>query len=96
MHITEEWCSYLLYGMSMTAEWRSSFAALSPLHDKIVSLVEVCMERSERIHRRGVLKAGVHAAGHKNSKPSVKQVNEGANFPRIKFMCTSALCTFTA
>ena len=48
----EEWCSYLLYGMSMTHEWRASFAARSPLHDKIVSLVEICLERSERRGRK--------------------------------------------
>ena len=60
----EEWCSYLLYGMSMTVEWRASFASRSPLHDKIVSLVEICLQRSERIHRRGVLKGGMHIAGH--------------------------------
>jgi Ca2+-binding EF-hand superfamily protein len=54
----EEWCSYLLYGMSMTVEWRASFAARSPLHDKIVSLVEICLERSERAAKS--LKAGAN------------------------------------
>ncbi len=42
----DEWCSYLLYGMSMTTEWRASFADRSPMHQKIAGIVEICLARS--------------------------------------------------
>jgi Ca2+-binding EF-hand superfamily protein len=45
----DEWCSYLLYGMSMTNEWREHFSKKSRMHNKISSIVQLCLEKTEEL-----------------------------------------------
>ena len=45
----EEWCSYLLYGMSMPDEWRHQFGSKSPMHAKIAAVVRLCLLRTEEL-----------------------------------------------
>ena len=45
----EEWCSYLLYGMSMPDEWRQQFGSKSPMHAKIAAVVRLCLLRTEEL-----------------------------------------------
>ena len=45
----DEWCSYLLYGMSMTNEWRENFSQKSPMHNKISAIVTMCLENTEGV-----------------------------------------------
>ena len=42
----DEWCSYLLYGMNMTDEWRTEFGRRSPMHAKIASVVQLCLDHT--------------------------------------------------
>jgi len=45
----DEWCSYLLYGMSMTNEWRDEFGKRSPMHAKIASVVQLCLDHTAEL-----------------------------------------------
>lgn len=42
----DEWCSYLLYGMNMPDEWRTEFGRRSPMHAKIASVVQLCLDHT--------------------------------------------------
>ena len=48
----EEWCSYLLYGMSMTKEWREHFEKKSKMHNKIGAIVKLCLLKTEELEKK--------------------------------------------